>query len=43
VIEAMKMEHIVRARHAGQIAKCHVAFGTNVRAGQLLLEVTENV
>jgi acetyl-CoA/propionyl-CoA carboxylase biotin carboxyl carrier protein len=43
VIEAMKMEHIVRARHAGQISKCHVAFGSNVRAGQLLLEVIENV
>jgi acetyl-CoA/propionyl-CoA carboxylase biotin carboxyl carrier protein len=43
VIEAMKMEHIVRARYGGHISKCHVAFGTNVRAGQLLLEVTENV
>jgi biotin carboxyl carrier protein len=37
------MEHIVRARYGGHISKCHVAFGTNVRAGQLLLEVTENV
>jgi acetyl-CoA/propionyl-CoA carboxylase biotin carboxyl carrier protein len=43
VIEAMKMEHIVRARHAGRIAKCHVDVGSNVRVGQLLLEVVENV
>jgi acetyl-CoA/propionyl-CoA carboxylase biotin carboxyl carrier protein len=43
VIEAMKMEHIVRARHAGRIAKCHIDVGSNVRVGQLLLEVVENV
>jgi biotin carboxyl carrier protein len=43
VIEAMKMEHVVRARRAGQVARCNVAFGANVRVGQLLLEVVDNV
>ena len=43
VIEAMKMEHVVRARRAGQVQKCHVVFGASVRVGQLLLEVVENV
>jgi len=43
MIEAMKMEHIVRARHSGQVARCHVALGANVRAGQLLIEVVEDV
>jgi len=43
VIEAMKMEHIVRARHPGHVAQCHVAIGANVRVGQHLLEVVEDV
>lgn len=43
VIEAMKMEHIVRARRPGHVSHCHVEFGANVRVGQLLLEVVEDV
>lgn len=43
VIEAMKMEHVVRARHSGRVAQCNVAFGAKVRVGQLLLEVVEDV
>ena len=43
VIEAMKMEHIVRARRSGHVVHCNVAFGENVRVGQLLLEVVEDV
>ena len=43
VIEAMKMEHIVRARRAGHVVQCNVVFGANVRVGQLLLEVVEDV
>ncbi len=43
VIEAMKMEHVVRARRPGHVARCNVAFGANVRVGQLLLEVVEDV
>ncbi len=43
VIEAMKMEHIVRARRSGHVVHCKVAFGENVRVGQLLLEVVEDV
>ena len=43
IIEAMKMEHVVRARRAGRVAQCHVALGTSVRVGQLLLEVVEDV
>ena len=43
VIEAMKMEHIVRAKRSGRVVKCNVAFGANVRVGELLLEVVEDV
>jgi acetyl-CoA/propionyl-CoA carboxylase biotin carboxyl carrier protein len=43
VIEAMKMEHIVRARHSGHVLHCNVTLGANVRVGQLLLEVVEDV
>jgi acetyl-CoA/propionyl-CoA carboxylase biotin carboxyl carrier protein len=43
VIEAMKMEHIVRATSAGHIEKCNVTVGTSVQMGQLLLKVGENV
>ena len=43
VIEAMKMEHIVRARRSGHVVHCNVALGENVRVGQLLLEVVEDV
>jgi acetyl/propionyl-CoA carboxylase alpha subunit len=43
VIEAMKMEHIVRARHAGHVVQCNITVGANVRVGELLLEVVEDV
>lgn len=43
VIEAMKMEHIVRARHAGHVVQCNVTIGANVRVGERLLEVVEDV
>lgn len=43
IIEAMKMEHIVRARRPGHVAACNVACGTKVRVGQLLLEVVDDV
>ena len=43
VIEAMKMEHVVRARRPGHVVLCNVVFGANVRVGQLLLEVVEDV
>ena len=43
VIEAMKMEHVVRARRPGHVVQCNVAFGANVRVGELLLEVVEDV
>jgi biotin carboxyl carrier protein len=43
VIEAMKMEHIVRARRAGIIARCNAIFGAKVRVGELLIEVVEDV
>lgn len=43
VIEAMKMELIVRAKRTGHIKACNVECGTKVRVGQLLLEVVENV
>jgi geranyl-CoA carboxylase alpha subunit len=40
VIEAMKMEHQVRAPHAGRIASLHVRAGDQVAARQPLVEVT---
>lgn len=43
VIEAMKMEHVIRAKHAGLVGNCHIEFGSKVRVGQILLEVRENV
>ena len=43
VIEAMKMEHVVRARRAGHVLQCNVEFGASVRVGELLLEVGEDV
>ena len=43
IIEAMKMEHIVRAKRSGIVATCTVEIGAKVRVGQLLLEVVDNV
>lgn len=43
VIEAMKMEHVIRANRAGFVASCHIEFGAKVRVGQILLEVREHV
>ncbi|MEO7114242.1 MAG: biotin/lipoyl-containing protein, partial [Caldimonas sp.] len=40
VIEAMKMEHPVRAPHAGNIAAVHVRSGDQVATRQPLVEVT---
>ena len=43
VIEAMKMEHIVRAKRPGRVIKCNVSGGTKVRVGQVLVEVVGDV
>jgi len=40
VIEAMKMEHQIRAPHAGTVAALHVRAGDQVAARQPLVEVT---
>jgi len=40
VIEAMKMEHQIRAPHGGRIASLHVHAGDQVAARQPLVEVT---
>ena len=40
VIEAMKMEHQIRAPHAGTVASLHVRAGDQVAARQPLVEVT---
>jgi len=40
VIEAMKMEHQIRAPHAGRVASLHVRTGDQVVARQPLVEVT---
>ena len=39
VIEAMKMEHQIRAPHAGRIASLHVRAGDQVAARQPLVEL----
>jgi biotin carboxyl carrier protein len=36
-LEAMKMEHIVRAPHDGRVATVHVAVGDQVAAGAVLV------
>jgi biotin carboxyl carrier protein len=38
-LEAMKMEHSVRAPHAGTVAEVHVASGQQVDAGTVLAVV----
>ena len=43
VIEAMKMEHIVRAKRPGHVQNLNVALGANVKVGELLVEVVEDV
>ena len=43
VIEAMKMEHIVRAKRPGRVIKCNVSSGSKVRVGQVLVEVVGDV
>jgi propionyl-CoA carboxylase alpha chain len=40
-IEAMKMEHEVRAQGAGTVTEVHVAAGDQVDAGRLLVVVLE--
>ncbi|MFN7149074.1 MAG: biotin/lipoyl-containing protein, partial [Microthrixaceae bacterium] len=39
VLEAMKMEHVIRAAADGVVATVHVAVGDRVDAGQLLVEL----
>ena len=39
VLEAMKMEHVVEAPHAGVVTQICVQVGDQVRAGALLLEL----
>lgn len=38
VVEAMKMQNILRTSHSGIIKKIHVQAGNNVRSGQVLIE-----
>jgi len=42
VIEAMKMDNVIRAQRAGVIGVIHVAEGRQVAHGELLLEVNLN-
>jgi 3-methylcrotonyl-CoA carboxylase alpha subunit len=39
VLEAMKMEHVVEAPHAGAVREICVALGEQVAAGAVLLEL----
>ncbi|MGY8996529.1 MAG: biotin/lipoyl-containing protein [Alphaproteobacteria bacterium] len=38
IVDAMKMENILRAERAGKIGKVHVAKGDSVAVDQLLIE-----
>ena len=42
VIEAMKMEHQIRAPHAGTLAELRVEVGTQVDTGEVLAVVDED-
>jgi 3-methylcrotonyl-CoA carboxylase alpha subunit len=39
ILEAMKMEHTIRAPHAGIVAAIHYQPGDQVRAAAVLLDV----
>jgi biotin carboxyl carrier protein len=43
VLEAMKMEHVVDAPHAGVVVEICVEVGEQVRAGTVLLELGEAI
>jgi propionyl-CoA carboxylase alpha chain len=43
VIEAMKMEHQIRAPHGGTLAELRVEVGTQVDTGEVLAVVAEDV
>jgi biotin carboxyl carrier protein len=40
VLEAMKMEHVVRAPHAGVLASLHAVVGGTVETGEVLAVVS---
>ena len=42
VLEAMKMEHVLRSPVAGTVTAVHIAQGIQVEAGALLVEVEED-
>jgi acetyl-CoA/propionyl-CoA carboxylase biotin carboxyl carrier protein len=43
VIEAMKMEHVVRSKSSGTVHGVNVEVGLNIKAGQILLEIQHDV
>jgi acetyl-CoA/propionyl-CoA carboxylase biotin carboxyl carrier protein len=43
VIEAMKMEHVIKSKVSGTVQSMSVDVGINIKAGQVLLEISENV
>lgn len=42
VIEAMKMEYVIKSKISGTIQSVNVEVGINIKAGQVLLEISEN-
>ncbi|KAG1108533.1 hypothetical protein G6F42_015955 [Rhizopus arrhizus] len=42
VVEAMKMQNILRTPQSGVIKKIHVQAGHNVRSGQVLIEFQDD-
>ena len=42
IIEAMKMEHVIRAKQDGVIQAINVSVGLNIKAGEVLLEMSDD-
>lgn len=42
VVEAMKMQNILRTPHIGKVKKIHVQPGNNVKSGQILIEFSNS-
>jgi propionyl-CoA carboxylase alpha chain len=38
IVEAMKMQNIIRSPRAGKIGKCHCKEGSSLRADEIIIE-----
>lgn len=42
IVEAMKMQNIIRSPRAGKIAKCRVPAGTSLKADEVIIDFAED-